>query len=214
MWATLVPFSSLLSCPSGRSGWAFWSPATSWIGLAGFMLFSVEQEAFSSFSLQSCISGHLFTVILSPHFSLQGVMLGPSCPGQGLVAVPGYPLLGSTLAHCSHLPSWLSASPDFPQETLLTCPCLLCQCQLCPVAAQVPQQKGLCCLPWCRAHPDEQCGDIRLSLYERFPPVKSVHTSLKGPCDHGHVASITPAITQGAHLCLQGVLLSCQLLHF
>lgn len=73
-------------CHPGRSGWPFWSPGTSWMGMARFVLFSVEQEAFSSFFLQGCFSGHLFTVILLQHFSLQGEMLAPACLGQGSVA--------------------------------------------------------------------------------------------------------------------------------
>lgn len=35
------------------------------------------------------------------------------------------------------------------------------------------------------------------------PPVKSVQTPLKGPCDNGHVASVPAAVTQGSHPCLQ-----------
>lgn len=107
-------------CHSGRvcrSRWALWTPGTSWMGLAGFMLFSVEQEASSSLSLQGCISGHLFIVILLPHFPFHGVMLAPSCPGQGSVAVPGLSSLGQHWPIAPTLPLGL-LSPDFPQETL------------------------------------------------------------------------------------------------
>lgn len=177
------------------------------MALAGFMLCSVEQEASSSFSLQDCISGHLFIVILLAHFFIQGVMLAPSCPGLG-----GNPRV--ILSWAAHWPI-AAAFPLGFQFLLISLRKLFkrvpVSCASALPAVSGPSAEEALLFAVVQSTPSAVTS---VSLYEQhFPLCKICSHPQKGSCDHGPVAWITPAITQGAHLCLQRLLLSCQLLY-
>lgn len=116
MWAMLVPFSSLLLLPLWQGLQVRRGLLDSWTLMDGLgWVYALLCRA-GGFLLLLSSRLHFWAPFHSDFvptfFFLRGdvVSLLPRAESQG------YPLLGSTLAHCSYPPSWLSVSPDFPQE--------------------------------------------------------------------------------------------------
>lgn len=168
--AFLIP--PFLASQDGPSGVLSWNP---WMGMARFVLFSLEQEAFFSFSLQGCISGHLF-IFSFPRCDVGSLLLG---------VIPSWPIAPPFLLGFQFL--LISLRKRFKRVPV-------CCASALPVMSR----------SWSGPSAGEallfalsSLETSRSASRNDFSPVKSILTPLKGPFDHGHVAFTTPAITQG-----------------